>query len=43
MNGIIEVTDAQVQSLSAETEYINSLYDYKKAEAKFEKATGNLY
>ena len=43
LNGIIEVTDAQVQSLSAETEYINSLYDYKIAEAMFEKATGNLY
>ena len=43
LNDIIEITDAQVQYLSAETKYINSLYDYKIAEATLEKATGRSY
>ncbi len=43
LNDIIEITDAQVQYLTAETKYINSLYDYKIAEAMLEKATGKSY
>jgi len=43
LNHIIEVTDAQVQYLTAETKYINSLYDYKIAEAMLEKAIGKSY
>ena len=43
LNHIIEVTDAQVQYLAAETKYINSLYDYKIAEAMLEKAIGKSY
>ena len=43
LGSTIEVADAQVQSLSAETVYIKSLYEYKKAEAIFEKAIGKSY
>jgi outer membrane protein TolC len=43
LNDIIEITDAQVQYLTAETKYIKSLYDYKIAEANLEKAIGRPY
>ncbi len=43
LNDIIEITDAQIQYLTAETKYINSLYDYKIAEAMLEKAIGKSY
>lgn len=40
LNTIIEITDAQVQYSNAETNYIKALYDYKMAETRFKKATG---
>jgi outer membrane protein len=43
LNDIIEITDAQIQYLTAETKCINSLYDYKIAEAMLEKAIGKSY
>ncbi len=36
----LEVTDAQVAALKAETDYVQALYDYQLAAAKLAKATG---
>ncbi len=40
---IIEVTDAQVQGYNAETNYAQSLYDLKTAEAVQDRVTGREY
>lgn len=40
---IIEVTDAQVQEYNAETNYAQSLYDLKTAEAVLDRVTGKPY
>ncbi len=38
----IEVTDAQVASVNAETDHVQALYDYQLAAARFFKAMGRL-
>ncbi|HEX9020314.1 MAG TPA: TolC family protein [Nitrospirota bacterium] len=38
----IEVTDAQVAALNAETDYVQALYDYQLAAARLMKAMGRL-
>ena len=40
VGSIIEVTDAQATYTSAEVDYVNSLYNYKTAEAQLLKAIG---
>ena len=41
VGSIIEVTDAQATYTSAEVDYVNSLYNYKIAEAQLMKAMGS--
>jgi len=38
----IEVTDAQVASVNAETSYVQALYDYQLAAARLFKAMGRM-
>ena len=40
VGSIIEVTDAQATYTSAEVDYVNSLYNYKTAEAQLLRAIG---
>jgi len=38
----IEVTDAQVSSINAETDHVQALYDYQLAAARLVKAMGRV-
>ncbi len=43
VGSIIEVTDAQVQFYRTELELIRAKYDFKTAEARFDKAIGRPF
>ena len=40
VGSIIEVTDAETLDTSSRTTYVRTLYDYKIAEAQFQRAIG---